>query len=33
MLFEDNQGNILTSEEIDDMAIWEMDDINLHVYE
>jgi len=33
MLFEDNNGKILTSEEVDNLSNWEIDDRKLHVYE
>jgi hypothetical protein len=33
MLFEDEDGRLLTSEEVDDLSIWEIEDRKLHVYE
>ena len=33
MLFEDAEGNILMPEEIDDMAIWEIEEREIHIYE
>jgi hypothetical protein len=33
MLFEDDNGELMTSEEVNDLLPWEMDERNLHVYE
>jgi hypothetical protein len=33
MLFEDEEGNIFTSDEVDDLSPWEVEEHNLHVYE
>lgn len=33
MLFEDGDGKILTSEEVNDLSVWEMDGRRLHIYE
>lgn len=33
MFFEDDQGKILRSEEVDNLSAWEIDDRKLHVYE
>jgi len=32
MLFEDEDGNILASEEVDELSFLEIDERNLHVY-
>ncbi|MFA6460930.1 MAG: hypothetical protein WCV90_01575 [Candidatus Woesearchaeota archaeon] len=32
MFFEDGVGNILTSEEVGNLSLLEIDDIELHVY-
>jgi len=33
MLFEDDSGAILTSEEVDSLSVWEIEERKLHVYE
>jgi hypothetical protein len=33
MFFEDDQGKILRSEEVDNLSAWGIDDRKLHVYE
>ena len=33
MLFEDEDGELITSEEVDDLSPWEIDERKLHVYE
>ena len=33
MLFEDGEGKILLSEEIDRLSAWEIDERKLHVYD
>jgi len=33
MLFEDDEGRLLTSDEVDELSPWEIDDLDLHVYE
>jgi hypothetical protein len=33
MLFEDEQGNILSSEEVDNLSLDEMDDRTFHLYD
>lgn len=32
MLFEDEGGKILTSEEVDELSLWEIDERRIHVY-
>jgi len=33
MLFQDGKGKILTSEEVNHLSLWEIDERALHVYE
>jgi hypothetical protein len=33
MLYEDNMGTIYTSEQVDELAIWEIEELGIHVYE
>jgi hypothetical protein len=33
ILFEDYKGNILVSNEVDELSNWEIDEYQLHVYE
>ena len=33
MLFEDKEGKLLMSEEVDDLSLWEINNRKLHVYE
>ena len=33
MLFEDEDGMILVSEEVDELSSWEIEDRQLHVFE
>jgi len=33
MLFVDDAGKILMSEEVDELSPWEIDDRKLHIYE
>jgi hypothetical protein len=33
MLFEDEEGALFTSEEVDDLSPWEIEDRKLHVFE
>ena len=33
MMFEDNNGRLLTNEEIDELSYWEIEDRGIHVYD
>lgn len=32
MLFEDSQGKLFTSDEVDDLSSWEFEEKEIHVY-
>ena len=31
MMFQDNRGNILMSDEVDELSPWEIDELGIHV--
>jgi hypothetical protein len=33
MLFEDNNGKLMTSDEVDELSIWEIEEKEIHVFE
>lgn len=33
MLFQDKKGRLLMSEEVDELSAFEIDELNLHLYE
>jgi len=33
MIFEDNKGNLLMSDEVDELSLWEIEELGIHVFE
>ncbi len=33
MIFEDNKGNLLMSDEVDELSPWEIEELGIHVFE